>query len=257
MLHAPPQFVKSNSYSLIIFHVRKRLTFGEFAERATACVGDRDCTEWNMKHHGQNGLPAEGLHSRTNPHWRPQILIANLERYLHLHNFVGNMSFLGNHTYQLLAGTDLWQRYGANGWGKNKHGQIFDRNTAIHRTNTKSKLSRFYTPELLRKVREAYSMDYRLLELLGSSKTDAPVRAYAWEGLKIRDLDPRLEGTGEPPLRQPRGRRAPQMPAPPSPLLSVSHSLAPVSQDADLLAAGDAKAQSSTDGHGDQRGTEP
>ncbi len=184
--------------------MRKRLSFGEFVERATACVGDRECMQWNLEKRGENGLPAEGLHSRTNPHWRPQILLANLDQYLHLHNFVGNMTYLGNHTYQLLSRLGLWERYGADGWGRQKRGEIFDRNNAAHRTGTRGKLGRFYTPALVQKVRGAYSMDYKLFDVLGISKTDTPGRGHAWEGMRLKDIDPRLEGTFDPPKRKQR-----------------------------------------------------
>jgi hypothetical protein len=168
----------------------------------TACVGDNECRRWNAENNGIDGLPNEGLHSRTNPHWRPQILVANLNKYLHLHNFVGNMSFLGNHTYQLLHAKGLWDEYGKDGWGKSRRVRIFDHNTATHRTGTKSKIDRFYTPAMLRRVHEAYAMDYKLFEILGTSRTVAPVRGYEWEGFSIKDLDPRLEGTGEVPPRK-------------------------------------------------------
>ena len=55
---------------------------------------------------------------------------------------------------------------------------------------------------MLRRVREAYAMDYNLFEILGTSRTVAPVRGYEWESFSIKDLDPRLEGTGEVPPRK-------------------------------------------------------
>lgn len=189
------KFVRNNKYSLIIFKEKRRvLRFDEFVERATACVGDDECRKYQVQTYNRNGLPMEGLHSKTNPHWRPQVLVANLESYLHIHDFVGNFSHLGEHTFELLDGVGAWEEHGSSGWGSRGKEALFDRNHAMHRTaaSNDKKQDSYYTPELLAKVKEAYKADYALLDLLGTTRTSAPVTGRPFAGKTLVDLDPRL-----------------------------------------------------------------
>ena len=48
-----------------------------------------------------------GLHPHTNPHWRPQRFMCNLEKFLPAYNFVGSFAHLQAHTEKLLRGRAL------------------------------------------------------------------------------------------------------------------------------------------------------
>ena len=82
------------------------------------------------------------------PNPRPQILVANLESYLHIHDFVGNFSHLGEHTFELLDGVGAWDPHGSTGWGSKGQEALFDRNHASHRTaaSNDKKQDSYYTP---------------------------------------------------------------------------------------------------------------
>lgn len=59
------------------------LRFDEFVDLATACVGDDECRKYQMQKYKRKGLPIEGLHSKTNPHWRHQVALRNTCLYSH------------------------------------------------------------------------------------------------------------------------------------------------------------------------------
>lgn len=157
------KFVQKQHYSIRVFHAGKRLSFSEFVDKVTFCVGDEDC---RAKNHGKAPGP-EGLHSKTNPHWRPQIYMCQLEKYLQLFNFVGSVEFGSVHVKALFDDLGLWAPFGAHGWGRDKTEAFLQYNRASHKTGSHDKLGKYYTPELLARVREAYAMDYKMMELIG------------------------------------------------------------------------------------------
>ena len=61
-----------------------------------------------------------GLHPHTNPHWRPQRFMCNLEKFLPAYNFVGSFDHLKEHAEKLLRGLGLWDDYGSSGWTRAK-----------------------------------------------------------------------------------------------------------------------------------------
>jgi len=69
-----------------------------------------------------------------NQHWRPQSTFCGLKKFISRFNFVGNFEHLQAHARILLEGTDLWESYGAWGWGDH-NGSMFERNSALHRTS--------------------------------------------------------------------------------------------------------------------------
>ena len=77
------KFVYRGSYSMRLYN-RKRMTFSEFV----AEVAHR-----NMIHGNQSGL-----HMKTNPHWRPQRFLCNLDKFLPLYNFVGSYENVRDHS---------------------------------------------------------------------------------------------------------------------------------------------------------------
>ena len=64
----------------------------------------------------KNRSRPEGLHFGTNPHWRPQRYLSNMERWLPYFDFVGAYEHLALHAEMLLRARGLWDAYGAAGW---------------------------------------------------------------------------------------------------------------------------------------------
>jgi hypothetical protein len=99
--------VVKNAYTQRIFKIgaltdpketRPILSFGEFVDllvgNNTRCV-----------------IPT-GLHTCSDPHWKPQYLTCGLDVTLPLVDFVGNFNHLAEHTKMLLERVDMWESYG-------------------------------------------------------------------------------------------------------------------------------------------------
>jgi len=97
----------------------------------------------------------------TNYHWNPQY---NEIDDWNIINFVINFKQLANDTERMLRslGNDVWDKYGATGWGVDGNSAVFKKNTR-HSTNARSVLDEYYTPELERIVERRFSKDYDLL----------------------------------------------------------------------------------------------
>ena len=95
----------------------------------------------------------EGLHVGTDPHWRPQVLIGNLRKFLPLVNFFGNFDYLHLHAKKLLQEADLWQRYAGKGWGPIGDYAMFEVNDANNGTNAAQRMSEYYTSQLMKEVK--------------------------------------------------------------------------------------------------------
>jgi len=175
----------TGSYAVRIFKTRG-LNFSGFVDRVAS--GNRVRSN------------PDGLHPNTNPHWRPQRFMCNLEKFLPAYNFLGSFDRLADHAERLLRGAGLWEEYGASGWGK--RGKItqlvhsakaavlpnataagfamFRFNAAWHATKRmKPEQHDLFTPELLTKVRRAYRMDYAMFDVVGAMR-DAPADGSAW-----------------------------------------------------------------------------
>jgi Sulfotransferase family len=196
------KFVK-NAYTQRIFKIgnltdpnRPRLTFGEFAD--LVAVNNTRCA-----------IPT-GLHTCSDPHWKPQYLTCGLDVTLPLVDFVGNFNHLAEHTRMLLERVDMWESYGklfddgssstsnnstpskatALGcsvpppalstnsspvsWGFNQRGPSQEQ-THQHSTGSQEKMDKYYTPEIMAKVRKAYDVDFALWDDLSSrSVKDVP-----------------------------------------------------------------------------------
>ena len=133
-----------------------------------------------------------GVYGRVDPHWQPQWTMCGMDYLLPHINFIGNFDYVAEHTRTLLEKVGLWDDYGSKfdpaddgitrtarsslcatppPWslrppdsnytpiGFNQRGPT---KTTSHRTDSKSKLDEFYTPELLAKVRSAYKYDYEI-----------------------------------------------------------------------------------------------
>ena len=102
-----PKSPYGQTYGLRVFK-RVNISFPEFVNLITARVAPNALGD---------GLRV-GLHPFTNPHWRPQRYVCNLERYLGAYDFVGSFAQLENHTRLLLERKGLWEKFGATGWTK-------------------------------------------------------------------------------------------------------------------------------------------
>ena len=54
---------------------------------------------------------------QQNEHWRPQVDVCVLNKFMPLYDFVGSYESLSNHSRLVLQELGLWEEYGANGWG--------------------------------------------------------------------------------------------------------------------------------------------
>ena len=138
-----------------------------------------------------------GLHSCTDPHWRPQILTCALDHYLPYYDFIGSLNHSGKHTRVLLKQAGAWFTFGKtydNGAGigsarlsklcQNQPPQNFrpanftpagfnqKGSSADHATAAKKRMEQYYTPTLLEKVKKAYALDYQLWNDVNGRKHD-------------------------------------------------------------------------------------
>jgi hypothetical protein len=140
-----------------------------------------------------------GLHGGTDPHWKPQMMTCGLDYLLPHFDFIGNVEHVSEHTRILLDKVGMWDDYGSkfdDGLDLPKSGQLCfvpppDRSTgntttvygfnqrgpssngeSVHATGSKSKLDKYYTPELLEKVRKAYAIDYAIWDDLKRLPSD-------------------------------------------------------------------------------------
>lgn len=108
----------------------------------------------------------EGLHEMTNPHWRAQSLVGNIQKFAPVLDFVGRFSHLFQDARSLLRKRGLWEEFGATGWGPKGNTAFFEVNDALHATNARHLLSDYFSAEQIERVRRAYQVDYDLFERL-------------------------------------------------------------------------------------------
>ncbi|KAJ9450258.1 hypothetical protein DIPPA_25405 [Diplonema papillatum] len=117
--------------------------------------------------------PPQGVGPEIDPHWRTQVLVGNLWKFLPLMDFVG----WGNskHARVFLERHGLWEEFGAHGW-KAPTGFMQKAVTKDgHGTNAADKVAKYYTPGLEAVVDTAYSLDYHFFKELGLTEGGAPV----------------------------------------------------------------------------------
>ena len=100
-------------------------------------------------------------------HWRPQS--QRMEpKYLPLLDFVGHVETLESDAKKLLKSIGAWEEYGKSGWGLDGSEPIYKSRDSVHHATSKeganawSRLSKFYTPDLERKVEARYAVDYEI-----------------------------------------------------------------------------------------------
>eukprot|EP00592_Proboscia_alata_P016619 CAMPEP_0194399178 /NCGR_PEP_ID=MMETSP0174-20130528/126515_1 /TAXON_ID=216777 /ORGANISM="Proboscia alata, Strain PI-D3" /LENGTH=754 /DNA_ID=CAMNT_0039195557 /DNA_START=101 /DNA_END=2366 /DNA_ORIENTATION=- len=137
-----------------------------------------------------------GLHKCTDVHWRSQKKICGLDGMLPLYDFVGDFAKIGNHSKLLLQQLGAWDTWGRNydrgppEQGKEKMqcnvpaqkrnessvdlGPGFNQiPPAVHMSKSKEKFEKYYTPELLSKVRKLYAMDYAIYDEIQKWERDS------------------------------------------------------------------------------------
>ena len=154
-----------------------------------------------------------GVHGKIDPHWQPQSMMCGMDYLLPYLDFIGNFNYIAEHTKLLLQKVGLWDDYGStfdpaddgvaptdkrvicsippphmlrgNTTGRNFKPTGFNQRgpteTTGHLTNSKTKMEKAYTPELLQKVRETYIYDYAIWDDI----KDLPVETI----LSGRDLN--------------------------------------------------------------------
>eukprot|EP01060_Flectonema_neradi_P029495 TRINITY_DN408_c4_g1_i1.p1 TRINITY_DN408_c4_g1~~TRINITY_DN408_c4_g1_i1.p1 ORF type:complete len:527 (+),score=72.28 TRINITY_DN408_c4_g1_i1:50-1630(+) len=105
---------------------------------------------------------------QVNGHYRPQMLLSNIFRFLPLFDFIGWGN--NNHSRQMLEKYGLWEEYGAKTW---PYG--FMRSNDNHTTGAKKSFSDYYSPELLKRAKKAYDIDYKFFEMMGLEKDGPPI----------------------------------------------------------------------------------
>ncbi|MCP4963769.1 MAG: sulfotransferase family protein [bacterium] len=108
-----------------------------------------------------------GLHPGTDPHWKPQGMTANIEKFLPCINYVGDFSNLYDDAKRLSNSLGIWDGYCSSGWGVSSREPMFFRNASHHFTGADDRLEEFYSADLFEEVRIAYRKDYELLDELG------------------------------------------------------------------------------------------
>jgi hypothetical protein len=127
-----------------------------------------------------------GLSWRSDPHWRPQAWSCGLSENVQDFDYIGTLDNAAFHTKQILQKVGLWESHGrhyrtskqqrvrgslANTWPppplkRNETAVGFQQegtNTNDqHNRNSRAKLDAYYTPDILKKVKEIYWMDFAL-----------------------------------------------------------------------------------------------
>jgi len=130
-----------------------------------ACCND-DSMRWmedckNHKFNFSEFLNATKTCAVDNRHWKSQY--ENIDDWSVI-NFPINFKNLANDTEVMLRklGNNVWQEFGATGYGINGTSAIFKENTH-HATGAKTKIDTYYTPTIENTVEKRFSKDYDLL----------------------------------------------------------------------------------------------
>jgi len=141
-----------------------------------------------------------GISWQTDPHWRPQAWSCGLSENMKQFDYIGSLDNAAFHTKALLQQVDMWDSYGkhyrvsekgetkgtaAATWpppplqpGEKAEGfqQQGTNDNDKHNRNSRNKLDKYYTPELMKKVREIYWMDFALWDALKEAEKEGKVR---------------------------------------------------------------------------------
>jgi len=171
-----------------------------------------------------------GLTWCSDPHWRPQVFSCGMSERLDRFQFIGNIENAADHARELLEHVGLWNTYGKKfvhggemkGKGmcrvkpitlnelesdrglrhlgfqqKGAYGNISAANTAYnHSRGSKSKVEEYFTPDMLKFVREKlYGADFKLWELVSRNSKLSRGKELASKISSICSLDVRSSVT--------------------------------------------------------------
>eukprot|EP00804_Cyclotella_cryptica_P008387 CCRYP_003910-RA/>CCRYP_003910-RA protein AED:0.27 eAED:0.27 QI:476/1/1/1/1/1/3/193/521 len=176
-------------------------SFEDFIKRLNLTYIESGCATKELEKKPESGMT--GLTLCSNPHWRPQIMSCGLYERLDRFKFVGDIHNSPDHTRELLKAVGLWESHGKhfiNGGvtrdgktrlhdcsiksypsthkehvGFQQKDQVFNftaSNTVYgHATGSKDKMESYYTPDLLKLVREKlYADDDKLYQMVSGMK---------------------------------------------------------------------------------------
>ena len=148
------KFVQSESYAANLFRTGGRyMPFKEF-------LG-------HVLEQNDDPLLPRGLHTGTDPHWRPQRLVGSLEKVAACIDLFGDFVALGGWIEDVLRRVGAWDTHGADGWGVRGRGAILETNLDPHRTGAGHRMRDCYDREMLEAVYEAYAGDLSLAASVG------------------------------------------------------------------------------------------
>jgi hypothetical protein len=149
---------------------------------------------------GPNHRINPGLTFFSDPHWRPQAWSCGLSEHIQNFDYIGTLDNAAYHTKALLESVGLWETHGRH-YRVSKPGRkrgnlamryppppLLPNETAVgfqqeengmdtfkHHKDSHSKIDDYYTPELMKKVKELYWMDFKLWDALQLSNKQGVV----------------------------------------------------------------------------------
>ena len=102
----------------------------------------------------------------ADPHWRPQRYLCNNDILLKRYDFVGDFARIQPDARRLLEALGAWDIVGKKGWGAHRSREPVFSGAAARARASREASARYYTPELLARVRRAYATDYAMLRAI-------------------------------------------------------------------------------------------
>lgn len=158
----------------------------------------------NITKYRNNTICYTGISWFTDPHWRPQAWSCGLSENMAKLDYVGTLDQAAHHTIAILEKVGLWESHGkhyrvsARGSKKGNAAMTWpppltnntdavgfqqvvtkeghDGLTFQHSKGSKTKLDEYYTPELMRRVKELYWMDFKLWDAVKEAESEGTVR---------------------------------------------------------------------------------
>ena len=136
----------------------------------------QESTSWDqfVSYVAREGPPPYGTGPMVNPHYRKQLLIGNLYKFLPLFDFIGLAN--GDHIRLMLEKYNLWKRYGSVGWSARGG---FMQEASRHRTGaSNSSYERYFTKSVMERLKVAYHMDFSFMNFVGLKTNGMPTNGY-------------------------------------------------------------------------------
>ena len=136
----------------------------------------QESTSWDqfVSYVAREGPPPYGTGPMVNPHYRKQLLIGNLYKFLPLFDFIGLAN--GDHIRLMLEKYNLWKRYGSVGWSARGG---FMQEASRHKTGaSNSSLETYFTKSVMERLKVAYHMDFSFMNFVGLKTNGMPTNGY-------------------------------------------------------------------------------